>query len=211
MNNICLTSDTTLLNEENYKKVTALMNRLAQNGLIAMGTGYCISMSDLIYVSLKHINIPSRLVECQATVSYIDEQGIPRTKVIGYDGYKPVEGQIDTHVVVVTETIPPLIIDATIGYVLPYGLPVLVDKIEQGSNKILADLSYSEHGGLQITYQEKLFQKLPFAHQTSILDRIETDDKIFKEMSLLKRLNYIGIGVSIFALINVVIKVSGFW
>lgn len=211
MNNICLTSDTTLLNEENYKKVTALMNRLAQNGLIAMGTGYCISMSDLIYVSLKHINIPSRLVECQATVSYIDEQGIPKTKIIGYDGYKPVEGQIDTHVVVVTETIPPLLIDATIGYVLPYGLPVLVDKVEQGSNKILADLSYFEHGGLQITYQEKLFQKLPFAHQTSILDRIETDDKIFKEMSLLKRLNYIGIGVSIFALINVVIKVAGFW
>lgn len=211
MDNICLTSDSTLVTNENYKKITALMNRLAQNGLIAMGTGYCISMSDLIYVSLKHINIPSRLVECQATVSFIDEKGIPRTKIIGYDGYKPVEGQVDTHVVVITETTPPILIDSTIGYVLPYGLPVLVDTVKQEPNKILADLTYSEHGGLKVTYQEKLIQKVPFAHQTSILDRIETDDKIFKEMSLLKKLNYIGIGVSLFALLNVVLKVLGFW
>lgn len=47
---------------------------------------------------------------------------------------------------------------------------------------------------------------MPFTHQTSVIDRIVTDQRIFSDIRLLKRLNYIGITLSVFAAINVIGK-----
>jgi hypothetical protein len=42
-----------------------------------------------------------------------------------------------------------------------------------------------------------------------VIDRIVTDQKIFSDITLLKKLNYIGIALSLFAAINVIGKILG--
>lgn len=54
--------------------------------------------------------------------------------------------------------------------------------------------------------QLKLMPKVPFTHQTSVIDRILTDQHMLSHMRQLKRLNYMGIALSVFAVINVMGK-----
>lgn len=205
---IVTTSDV-LYASEDYKKVRGICERLLESGLGAMGEGYCISVSDIIFNMLQQNGIKCHLVE--VTLSAVDAKG--STYMVGFqtgglDG-KPDVTKVSTHVVVVTDTEIPMIIDMSIAHRLPDNYQCIIDKAFNQGDKVICNIEFQKW---HYIYQEKKDGvNLPQLHQMSILDRIATDKKVFNEMKSLKLLNMIGIGLSAFAVINVIAKVWLDW
>lgn len=189
---------------QDYKTVVNIINKLISTGLSKMGEGYCISVSDIIYNILSQNKIKCHLLEVQlSVVNKITEE----THMVGYEtSYHQNSAQkVSTHVVVITDTEIPMLIDMSIAHRLPDGYQAIVAKAQDVGSKVLTAFDFKDFGFI---YQEKKTGiGIPSLHQVSILDRIATDQKIFEEVKHLKYLNYIGISVSIFALINVLLKV----
>lgn len=195
-----------------YRKIAQLIQRLYQSGVIRMGAGWCISMSDMIYTLLKQQGIESRLVECQMIMIKTDRDGGIHPITVGLSSNIMQEGLADTHLVVVTVTDPPMIIDASIGHLLDIDTAVILAEClsEPRLDRVFAEFkTETSEGGLALTYQEKLKQTVPISHQTSVIDRIITDQRIFDSIRTLKVLNYIGISLSMFAVVNVLGKMLG--
>lgn len=153
----------------------------------------------MLHALLLQNNIMSHMVECQVIISHTESK---RLVFIGYDG--PTDGKVvDSHVVLVTATKIPMIIDVSIGHKLPKHYQVIVDVAANKDKNCLAQI---DHKDVVLTYEEKQTNNIPLIHQRSITDRIATDTKIFNDMRLLKILNYIGIGISGFAIINTVLN-----
>ena len=196
-----MTSNKTLLENEDYKKIKKVCSRMIRQGIINMGTGYCLSMSEMIMVALKQQGIKSRLVECSLTL--LREGKEIAYEFVGFNQTKGgQEGFIDTHVVVITETETPMLIDASISHRLPREKPIVIDSAVAAPG-FLGDYSFEEDR-IKLTYQEKENQRIGWMHQESIVNRIGTDKRIFDQITVLKKLNYIGIGLSVFAVIAVV-------
>lgn len=196
-NIVLLTSSENIKNTKEYKSIAKCLTRMDRSGVLLMGAGFCISVSDMVQVALLQEGIKSRIVECKLTLKHGED--------IAFVGFEDIlnPGEIDTHVVVVTETNPPMLIDASIAHRVNSVVVDEVVRLQSDKLNILADFRYLDKD-LILTYQEKLNSKVPYFHQKSILDRIDMDNKINKNISLLKKLNYIGIGLSLFAVIAVV-------
>lgn len=195
-----------------YQKISRVLSGMIHTGAMAMGNGFCISMSDMVRMALFQDGIESQLVECQVTISY----GGGDYNKICYLGFDEVRnpGELDTHVVVVTKTEPSFLIDASIQSRLPQGKPVLVDLVDERTvynpYSIISNYEFLEYG-MKLTYQAKSTQKVPKAHQISIIDRINTDQKILSKLRYCIILNYWGIGLSSFALIAVIHQILRWW
>lgn len=205
-----LTSDSNCQSDETYQIICELLTDMVKGGVVALGTGYCLSMSDMIRTALKHRGIDSKLVDCQATFSYKTAGG-HGNMFVGYPNVVN-PGEIDTHVVVVTSTTPAYLIDASVANKLPSNRFAVIEPIKFNSDNqlTLVNANHPDHG-LKITYQQKKLQSASYHHQKSIIERIETDRKISDDIQYLKILNYIGIAFSLFAMLNVVAKLMGYW
>jgi hypothetical protein len=186
-----LTNNEDIKDSKNYKIVVDILSEMVRCGAITLGSGYCISMSEMVSNALAHRNIKSRLIECQLTITYSNSTP-PEILFIGFDDIKQ-PGEIDTHVVVVTETDPPLLIDASIAHKLPEDVPAVITSIKQGN--ILCSFENQTYN-LSMTYQEKKLQKIPVAYHRSFVSRIETDQKIFKNLTFLKILIVLALAIS---------------
>jgi hypothetical protein len=177
-----LTSDKALVSTKAYQKVAKIMENVMASGAVALGAGACIGMSRLIYSALKHQGINSHLMECQLTYTQNKDQPNELTSFVGFDDIKN-PGEIDTHVVVIAETIPPLMIDASLTH--RFGL-VVIDSVNYfGTDGTFGDYYFKEYN-LKCLYQQKAIQKIPLTQQISFVDRMETDNKIFGRLTLLK-------------------------
>jgi hypothetical protein len=193
--------------DKTYNTIASVLTKLSRHGVLVMGVGNCISMSDIVKTALKHKGIESRLVEVSATFTYYSHQP-SSLRFVGFDEITN-PGEIDTHVVIVTETSPSYLIDASIMHYLPQGVPVLVEPIDKklvNDRRTLIESDFQDHQ-IKVTYLQKRKQIVPALHQESIIERIKTDEKIFKSIDFLTKLNYIGIVLGLFALVNVVIKI----
>ncbi len=205
-----LTSDKSVQELDSYKAITNILSQMIRSGAFRLGTGYCISMSDMIRTALGHVGIESKLVEVQTTLTVFDVNP-PNVQFIGYPG-EVQPGEIDTHVVVVTNTNPPFLIDASIQHRLPVNTHAVVESIplRRDDHYELINKRYDEHN-ISMTYQQKKKQSVPMMHHDSIVERISMDNKFKRDIEFLKWLNYIGITVSCFSLINVALKLMGYW
>ena len=190
----CLTSDDLLKTNKDYITISTMLTDMAKSGIITMGAGYCVSMADMVITALKHCKIECKTVECHASFTYHNENP-PAHRFIGYD--KVVNpGEIDTHVVVLALTNPPMLIDASISHRLPQGLVAIIEPVKSipGSD-VLIDSHFSNYN-ISTTYVEKKLQHIPKHHQESILERVETDRKIFRSLTVLKAIVVVALAIS---------------
>jgi hypothetical protein len=189
-----LTSDDSVRSDPTYKIISEVLSRMIRSGSVNMGAGYCISMSDMVQTALRHRGIDSRLVECKATITYYSENP-PAIRFIGFsDVVNP--GEIDTHVVVVTNTEPAFVIDASIPHRLPQNTFALVEPVKSKNfDGFLIDSKFPKHL-ISMSYKEKEKSSVPVTHQQSILERMDTDRKIFKNLGLLKILIAVALIIS---------------
>lgn len=159
-----------------YRGLQATLDRLSANPeVIQRFPGNCISASDIVQHILEFYGVKSRLVECQVMIIKGCDNSQKDIKFIGFNNVGITPSTIDTHLVVVTETVPPMLIDASLGHC--YG-----EKNSIFIRELLSDLRPNLLGefildDLSITYQAKKEVKMPMLHQKNLVDRIEEDIK----------------------------------
>jgi hypothetical protein len=189
-----------------YKIIRDTVDRFIDSGIVHISAGQCLSASDMMYISLLHQGIKSHLVECQVVINYSDNQ---KPVYIGFKGTKLRRaGELETHIVCVADTTPPMIIDTSISYLLPHGTLAIISEVVNSDNRVFGVIKTKV---IELIYQEKLTQMVPLAHQTSIVNRIATDTYVRKDIELLKKLTYLGIILSTFGFIEVVLRIFEVW
>jgi hypothetical protein len=185
---------------EYYQKVKYLVDGLNSSGMLENGSGYCLSMSDIVHKLLHKEGIKSRLVECSLMVTL---KNPPSLYLMGYPGFNAnnfdSEKMLQTHIICVTETEIPILIDLSISHIdknIPF-ICAPITKKEKHTNIAEYDFETSTW-----TYQEKVDTELPKLHQRSILDRINQDNKIENQIGFIKKLIILALSVSSLNLIR---------
>jgi hypothetical protein len=188
-----LTRDKELLRTKEYQTVVDVVKKMWDSEVIHRSTGYCFSVSDMVRTLLLHEGIHSKIVECQLTVINTDPPGFV---MLGYDHHVK-NKEVPTHVVCVTDTEIPMIIDLSIGYIQPDAVPFIVERASPNPNmkESIAEIKF-DHATWHYTHKRD--QYFPKFHQESIIDRIATDRKVKREIGWLKLL--IGVVLAVSAL-----------
>lgn len=161
------------------KKAYKILQRMCQNGIIHAGNGWCVSMSDIIQQQLEAVGITSHMLEVDLRVQYQDEND---TVLIGHDNPEKQIDEYDTHVVVVADCEQPILIDASISKFLPYGKLAVFEPIPEIGTNYFFDFKSDE---ISLTYRTKALQKVPMTHNSSIVNRIKTDEKVRSDINKL--------------------------
>jgi hypothetical protein len=136
-------------------------------------------------------------MECQICITQ-EVDGNKNYMFVGYDNYS-YAGQIDTHTIVVTEGDTPIIIDLSLGHLLPADKQYVIERVNttgKGTGKGLS----SEHrenvgkdvfaefdfGSCGLTYYEKKNLRLPSIHQKNLIQRIVNEQNVEKSLDALK-------------------------
>lgn len=194
-----LTSERVDRTDQTYVTISEVLTRMAKSGIFELCGGYCISMSDMVRTALKQRGIESKPVEVTLTITY--HSHTPADTV--FVGFNEVgnPGEIDTHVILVTDTTPPYIIDASIPHRLPKGILAVIELITAADDMKLIDRRFRPTN-ISMIYEQKTRQIVPMHHQESIIARINTDRKIFKNLGYLKILIILALTISALNLIR---------
>lgn len=188
-----ITTDEELRADKEYREVFKIIENLWNLGMIQRGAGFCLSVSDTLQKILKANGIDSKLIECELIIT---TNNPPTLNMVGQDYNEVVsDAQINCHVVCVTNTKIPMLVDISVadyGEKLT-GIPFVCERLVSNDN---ADLCEAKYGNCSYFYNKKPTPILPDIHQKSILDRIKTDKKIFSDLSRLYMLLYILMGIS---------------
>jgi hypothetical protein len=185
-----------------FKIIKSVVDNLKVSGMLEAGSGYCLSMSDIVLKLLYKEGIKSRLVECNLMVILKNPPGM---FLMGYPGFNQnnysAEKMMQTHIVCVTETEIPILIDLSISHIdkeIPYICAPILKNFEHTN---LAEYDFETSTW---TYTEKKDTdiELPKLHQKSILDRIKADNQIQKQISFVQRLIILALSVSSLNLIR---------
>lgn len=192
-------------NHVEFLHLKSILDNLNKINFYETANGHCISTSEILKNIFEEKGIKSYLIECKAIIQYLKPPFI--CYAIGYDIDKLKANSIDTHVVLITETNPPYLVDASIAGRLPgkhlYVLTSLLNNLEG------TYLYSANNEDVKVMYEQKQAYKLPPLYQQNIIERLKANAEIKNELSLLKKLNYVGIGLSIFALVNIALNIIG--
>lgn len=201
--------DPSILNSDYYKSIIKCFNKLWTLGILHRSVGQCLALSDLMCKLLKGEGIESELFECSLLV---ENKITGNYTFIGYefdsqvDRYgKQTNDIVDTilkdHVVVVTKTEIPIIIDLTCSFLderYPFILQPLLEN-EDGCYEIDFETS-------KWIYTKKQHSHVPIIYQENILNRIKRDTKIDNELKevckKLNKINYIILMLCAIAITN---------
>lgn len=174
----------TVLNENYYIKAKEVVENLRHSGMLRFGSGYCLSMSDVILKLLHKEGINAELVECNLMVMMKNPPGL---FLVGYKGFHEnnfdAHQRIENHIVCVTKTKIPILIDLSVSHIDP-DVPFICEPILEEHPH--TDLAEFEFPNSTWTYQSKEVSELPKLHQKSILNRIKTDLRVDKEITFIK-------------------------
>lgn len=176
-----------------FFKVVGVIESLLQAGTLQKLQGNCVVASELMCSLLEGLGIKSKIVECQLTITKNTDP--IELYFIGFDniGFK---GELDTHLVVITETEIPILIDTSIGHYLPADRPAVIEHCTNNSDKNLSLITFESY---ILNYQFKKTIKLPSLHQKNILQRIQYETNVEKTLRFLK---IFIISVALFSVIN---------
>ena len=177
--------------DDEYQKIMDIVQGLWEGHVITRGTGFCLSMSDLVHNLLKQqAGIDSIVTECKLTVF---TNNPPTIKLIGHEGmvtYSNVNN-LDTHVICITKTKTPFLIDLSVCNVIPYVKYIVEPLVSAVEPREIATFII---GDSKWIYQEREQLRLPQIQQSNMLQRWRTDNLIFSKIKLLNIL----IGIALF-------------
>lgn len=176
--------DQKVTEDPKFNDVKRVIDSLWESGIIQRGAGYCLGMSDIIQKLLESRGIKSKIVECKLIVLKKNPPGI---HLIGQNGMYS-EGnldknqvKVDTHVVVITDTKIPMLIDTSIGHVSEK-IPYVCGEVN-GKDNVLAEYKIDDS---EWVYLRKPVEVLPELHQKSLIDRIRTDIDVARSIKFMK-------------------------
>jgi len=181
---------------EYFKTIKGLVDGLNASGMVEAGSGYCLSMSDIVLKLLHKEGIKSRLVECSLMVTLKSPPGM---YLMGYPGFGASnydsEKMMQTHIICITETEIPILIDLSISHIDKNIQYICAPILKSYEHTNLAEYDF-ETSTWTYTQKESTDIELPKLHQKSILDRIKTDHHIQKQISLVQKLIIVALSIS---------------
>lgn len=189
------TNDPGLLRTPQYHKIKECIDSLSRTGDSRSFAGNCVATCDIFQTLLSQLGIPCKIIECQVCITQ-EVDGNKNYMFVGYDNYS-YPGQIDTHTIVVTEGETPILIDLSLGHLLPAEKQYIIERIynrsknvnensqlpENIDKNILADFDF---GSCSLTYYEKKNLRLPSIHQKNLIQRIVNEQNLEKSLDVLK-------------------------
>ena len=185
-----------VIQTEYFKTIKNVVDGLIVSGMVDAGSGYCLSMSDIVLKLLHKEGIKSRLVECSLMVTLKSPPGM---YLMGYPGFGASnydsERMMQTHIVCVTETEIPILIDLSISHIDKNIQYICAPILKNFEHTNLTEYDF-ETSTWTYTQKESTDVELPKLHQKSILDRIKTDQLVSSELKLVKKLIIFALTVS---------------
>jgi hypothetical protein len=176
---------------DEYKKVDKVVSNLIVTGMLERFRNNCIGASDIIQNYLSDVGIDSRVIECTLSIISHSQDG-EIFYFLGYDGIIK-SGEIDTHVVVVTDTKVPMLIDMSISHILPSDSKFVFQPLN-GVDNVLSSYNFND---TSLTYRNKQHVKFPALHQKTLLQKINEERKQKETFSFLKIMIGVAIAISI--------------
>lgn len=187
-----ITTNKNLLETKEYKIVTESIRNLWDAGIIQRGSGYCHSISDMIYKILIANDIKCRLMECSLTVA---TKNPPSLVLVGeehvYSSKQTREhiNMMNTHVVCITNTPVRMIIDLSVNDFFPKtNIPYVCEELVEDESSSIPGIYKINYPNSTWIYHEKRESKIPQIHQESIIKRYKTDEIIFNKFKVINRL-----------------------
>lgn len=190
--NYPLDSSSEVFNDPEFTKIVEVVNSLYDSGVCSNFSHNCIAACDILQAALYTSGIESKIVEVQLNIFRSDKDGNNDYLYIGYDSVQ-FPNQIDTHVVIITQTSTPYLIDLSLGHILPNDKNRIIHKCIS-NEKCICSLDINN---LKLNYFIKPFIKLPQLHQKNIIDRIAEDKKTKQSLENLKFFAYYAMCISI--------------
>lgn len=169
--------DPRLEKDQEYRMIRGVIQRMRDQGLLESAGGNCIGISEILQHLLGEIGINSRLIECKLLSTEKNRDNTIRDfQFVGYNGDHRLreQGWIDTHVVVITETQIPQLIDLSIPHILKTR-QWLHDSVNSLDPEIVSQYTL---GDQHLVYSVKKNIRLLGMHQTSLIDRIDSERRI---------------------------------
>lgn len=167
-----------------YQQCLDCLEQLLETGALAHAQGNCLAISEMLQNLLSARGIQSQLIEVKLMHTW-ENQGRHLFNLVGYDGsdFTRQQGIMDTHIVVVTKTRHPLIIDASVPHCCPPGRFWIIEPLRAGLDDVLLEF---ELPGNRYRYTSKPLPRLPQIRQQSILDRINRDLGVDRTLRLFR-------------------------
>lgn len=191
------TEDQNLIRNPQYHKIVEAINSLVRNQDRSSFIGNCVATCDIVQTILSQFGISSKIVECQVCV-ITNVDGAKGYMFVGYDNYS-YPGQIDTHTVVVTEDENPILIDISLGNLLPPEYQFIIERIKvpesnSTGKEIISQINLKN---VEITYFTKKNLKLSNIHQKNLVQRIVKEQKLDSTINFVKTMLYCSLTLSV--------------
>lgn len=180
-----LTLDHILLKDPQFFKIKELLLKLDSSGVLQNMQGNCISACETMQHLLFQIGIESEIRECQLVVTRDGTQQANDVLFIGFDD-RHYAGEIDTHVVLLTKSKVPLLIDLSLGHVLPKDHSYLIERLNENNN----ELGTYVVGNLTLSYAHKTNIKLHTINQKNLLSRFLAEQEKIKKIGYIEKIAY---------------------
>lgn len=177
---INLTNDIELEKLPYYRIIFDIVERLNKSNVLHNLHGNCVAAADIVTAMLLQSGIESVITECQVSIC-VEEKNEKYYNLVGYDNFS-FNGQVDTHVVVITKTEVPILIDLSISQYMPQDHPFVIERVSNDDPNILANYKIGTHN---LVYQTKRNIRLPELHQKTILERISDDAKSKQKIKMM--------------------------
>jgi hypothetical protein len=189
-----VSSTPALLEMKEFDKILKIINELSQVGIIFNFANNCISAADILQSMLIKEGIESEIVEVQAII--VRHRPVKSTWFVGFDNQATNVGQeIDTHVVVITKTETPILIDISISHLLPDMHPWIVEPLPP--TILERDVAEYKFQDFEINYKRKKFDKVPLFYKKTIHDKINGEVKLRKSIDTIIKFVVLAVVISI--------------
>ncbi len=178
-----LSKDKDLIKHKNYQIIKDVLSSLTKSEGLTSFFGNCVAAADIIQTMLARSGIASKILECQVAIVKSNDDS-KNFMFVGYDNYS-YPGQIDTHTVVITEEEFPILIDLSLGHLLPQHRPIILERVNGIEPGVIADYTIEN---VRITYSEKKNLRLAQIHQKNLLQRLIAEQNTDKTLKVLRSL-----------------------
>jgi hypothetical protein len=192
MSELKITNDIEIISHPQYKPIMDVIDKLQKSGIIWNLHGNCFAAADMVSTMLIQSGVDNQIVECQVSICK-EENGHTHFCLVGYDNFS-FNGQVDTHVVVVTKTSLPVLIDLSISQYLSESHPFIVVKVDQTNPDNLCDFKFDN---FRLIYQVKRNIRMATLHQKSLLDKIKKDGETTDKINFMSRAMWVIISFTI--------------
>lgn len=190
-----VTSNSDLIDTKEFEIILKIINELSQAGVIFNFANNCVSAADILQSMLAKEGIETEIVEVQAII--IKHRPVKSTMFVGFDHQvSNIGNEVDTHVIVVTKTELPILIDISLSHLLPDSHPWIVEPLAFTVDE--RDIAEYRFENFEISYKRKKFNKVPIFYKKTLSEKINSEVQLRNSIKFVLKLAFIAVALSTF-------------